>query len=176
MIREYLRLIVFTAGLLIGVQLPAFVDQYHKRVDAHFNESRQNLSGFQLTADKYFKGNIQELIEHYQSSNDPVNREDSKNIAFIYKRYQTFQNEITTLQGKWYLATYHVIFRHQIEILDETLKQYSYTVPLNPRAIAWGVGVGFCLSFFIESLFGLLFWIIKSSFSKFFSRVDSSLK
>lgn len=35
MFRSYLRLLLFTLGLLLGVQVPGFIDDYAKRVDAH---------------------------------------------------------------------------------------------------------------------------------------------
>ena len=46
MFRSYLRLLVFAFGLLVGVQVPGFIDDYTKRVDAHRAESEQSLLGF----------------------------------------------------------------------------------------------------------------------------------
>jgi len=71
-VRDYLRLILFAAGLLTGVQVPAFVDQYQKRLDAHMLEAKQSLSGFQQTADRYFAGDVQPLITHYRNNQDKV--------------------------------------------------------------------------------------------------------
>jgi hypothetical protein len=45
MVAGYVRLIVFAFGLLVGVQVPSFVDQYAKRVSAHSDRGRQQLSG-----------------------------------------------------------------------------------------------------------------------------------
>jgi hypothetical protein len=46
MLRSYLRLILFTLGLLVGVQVPGFIEDYAKRVDAHRLEAEQGLKGF----------------------------------------------------------------------------------------------------------------------------------
>ena len=46
MLRAYLRLVVFALGLLVGVQVPGFVDQYAKRVSAHYIEASKNFAGF----------------------------------------------------------------------------------------------------------------------------------
>ncbi|KAF1071934.1 MAG: hypothetical protein GAK45_00384 [Pseudomonas citronellolis] len=35
MLRSYIRLVLFTLGLLIGVQIPGFIKDYAVRVDAH---------------------------------------------------------------------------------------------------------------------------------------------
>jgi hypothetical protein len=37
--------------------------------------------------------------------------------------------------------------------MAETLAQYSYTVLLNPRAVAWGLAIAFLISFFLELFF-----------------------
>ena len=58
MLRSYLRLTLFAFGLLLGVQVPGFVDDYAKRVEAHRLESQQSLKGFQETARNFFKGDM----------------------------------------------------------------------------------------------------------------------
>jgi len=80
---DYLRIILFCSGLLIGIQIPAVVDQYAKRIDAHLTEVLDIFAGFQQTADRYFEGNIQDLISHYKSSDDAVFKNDATNILFI---------------------------------------------------------------------------------------------
>ena len=62
MLRAYLRLVLFALGLLIGVQAPGFVDQYSKRVSAHYIEAKKNFAGFQHTADAYFGGSMAALV------------------------------------------------------------------------------------------------------------------
>ena len=46
-ILDYLRLLLFTGGVLIGVQVPGFIDQYGKSLEAHLLESSQSLKEFQ---------------------------------------------------------------------------------------------------------------------------------
>ena len=43
---DYLRIILFCSGLLIGIQIPAVVDQYAKRIDAHLTEVLDVLAVF----------------------------------------------------------------------------------------------------------------------------------
>ena len=50
MFGAYARLVIFAAGLLLGIQVPAFVDQYKNRVAAHYLEVSANIAGFQATA------------------------------------------------------------------------------------------------------------------------------
>ena len=64
MIRSYLRLALFALGLLLGVQVPGFIDDYAKRVEAHRLESEQSLSGFRETARRFFDGDMPVSYTH----------------------------------------------------------------------------------------------------------------
>ncbi|MFW5908584.1 MAG: DUF2937 family protein [Desulfosalsimonas sp.] len=161
MVRGYLRIVVFVCGLLAGVQLPGFMDQYQKSVDAHFREVKENLSGFQETADKFFRGDVESLISYYKDSDDPVFEIDAGSVEKIYKRWQMLKKEQEAVSGPWYKAALHIVFFHNDEILEETLSRYSYTVPLTPEAVAWGVGIAFIVSFAAEALLLALFFGIK---------------
>lgn len=149
---EYMRLIFFALGLLIGIQVPSLVDQYTKRVDAHLVEARQNLSGFQQTADRYFSGSIENLISHYRVSDDPVFRGDADSIQSIFDRKTLLAKEMQQLNRHPIIAVYHAVFSHQPIIMQETLGQFSYAVLLNPQALLWGISLAFILSLAAESI------------------------
>ncbi len=171
MFRGYIRLIIFAAGLLIGIQVPNFTDQYHKRVDAHLTEAKFNISGFKKTANKYFKGNVADLIKYYEASSDPVFQADAKSVKSIYFRVKMLLKELVALNQTWYSKAYHVFCHSNEAIFNETLAQYSYTVPLNQIAIAWGIGFGFFMSLLIELFLMGLWNITQLFFNRRFNKV-----
>ena len=67
---RYLMIVVACISLLIGLQIPNFVDQYQKRVDAHLREVSVNLQPFQDIATKYFDGDMNKLIELHRNSGE----------------------------------------------------------------------------------------------------------
>ncbi len=152
MLAGYVRLIVFAIGLLVGVQVPSFVDQYAKRVSAHQIEVAGNFRGFQETADRYFGGSVQALIDHHAASADPVFQNEAKTIREMYGRLLALSAELAALQGPLIKQVIHVIFRANHEILDETRSAYTYTVPLDPPGIISGITLGACLAILAESL------------------------
>ena len=159
MLRAYLRLVLFAVGLLAGVQVPGFIDQYAKRVSAHYIEVTQNFAGFQSTADQYFGGSIDALIAHHEASRDTVFKDEAKPIRAIYARLQSLAVELEAMHRSIFSRIMHVAFRPDKEILNETLAAYSYTVPLNQNAILSGVTVGLLLALAVESvLVGMLRW------------------
>jgi hypothetical protein len=159
-VSQYLRLILFSVGLLIGMQLPAVVDQYSKRVNAHLLEAEQSLGGFQQTADAYFSGSIERLVSHYQSSDDKVFQNDAANIQFIFERVQSLNSEMMLLEQSAFFRTFHVMFAYDQKLMNETMQHYSYALLLNPQALIWGISIAFCLAFFTELLLRLLLQFI----------------
>jgi len=160
MFRSYLRLLLFTFGLLAGIQVPGLVNDYTQRVEAHLFESRQALDGFKQTAERFFNGDLQALLRHYRSSDDPVFNSDANSIESLMIRNELLENEWQALQGSWVSRTWHVLVQPDPQMREETLKGYSYQILLVPEAIGWGIGAGFVLAFVVESLLLGLGWVI----------------
>ena len=152
MLRAYLRLVVFAVGLLAGVQVPGFVDQYAKRVSAHYLEVQRNFAGFQRTADQYFGGSVDALITHHSSSSDAVFRDEAKTIAAMYARLTSLSAEREAMRGSPLARLMHVATNANREILQETVDAYSYTVPLDAPAVLYGVCIALLLSLLIETI------------------------
>lgn len=150
---DYFRLILFCSGLLIGIQIPAVVDQYAKRVDAQLLEATDMLAGFQQTADRYFDGDIADLISHYKNSDDPVFKNDATNILFISDRVTHLQAEKSILARSSLVRTAHVLFNPDKNIFKQTIEQYSYVVLINPQALIWGLISGLIAAALVDALF-----------------------
>jgi hypothetical protein len=152
MLADYVRLMLFAIGLLVGVQIPAFVDQYAKRVSAHQIEAAKNFRGFQDTADRYFGGSVEALIAHHAASADPAFEQEGRAIHDIAERLRALTAEMAALSGPLIQQIFHIVLRPDREILAETRAVYTYTVPLNPAAIVCGVATGGLLALLAEAL------------------------
>ncbi|MDD1967418.1 DUF2937 family protein [Pseudomonas putida] len=159
MLRSYVRLVLFTAGLLIGVQIPGFISDYSKRVEAHLMEAQQNLRGYNETAQRFFNGDVQALIQHYRSSEDPVFRTDANNIANLLSRNQILDREWMALQGPWYSRAFHVLTAADPAIRTETWNGYTWQVLLSPEVIGWGLACALLFSLVIESFVVFIDWL-----------------
>jgi hypothetical protein len=145
-ISDYLRLILFCSGLLIGVQIPAFVNEYQKRVDAHLSEAQTLIAGFKQTAERYFSGDLAALIKHYEQSEDRIFRDDANNIRYIVDRVNLLQTESAALSANPVSRVLHVLFRHDKTLMSETFAQYSYVILIDISALIWGVLVGLVIA------------------------------
>ncbi|MDT4844030.1 hypothetical protein FQZ97_779700 [compost metagenome] len=156
MFRSYLRLALFALGLLVGVQVPGFIDDYSKRVEAHRLESEQGLTGFRETAMRFFKGDLHALVTHYQASNDPVMRSDAQSVGYLVERASFLELEWQAMQGPWYAQVWHLATAADRELMDETYSAYRYQVLLAPPAIVWGLVCALLLAWLVESLLLLM--------------------
>jgi len=149
-ILDYLRLILFTSGVLIGVQVPGFIDQYGKSLEAHLLESSISLTEFQQDAERYFEGSLDKLIAHYQNNADPVIKAGGDSIATIYNRNLRLAQAWVAFTTDTYSAYTHVILKPVVDIKNEVWHNYTYSIVLKPSAIISGLTCGFALSLLIE--------------------------
>jgi hypothetical protein len=165
-ILEYLRLGLFVGGALIGVQIPSFVEQYGHRLESHLLESKISLEGFQLDADKYFNGNIENLIQHYAKNPDPVINDGGESIASLNSRSQFLQRSWTEFNASLQQRYWHAFVSPVNAIRAETWASFDFAVRLDVSAIIWALSLGFILSAVIElflQLIGIAITSIKSS-------------
>lgn len=152
---RYLMIAVACIALLLGLQIPNFVDQYQKRVDAHLREVMVNLQPFQEIAAKYFGGDMNQLIELHRASSEQAFQEEGLAIENMVARKLRFEADLAALNTSLPLQALHVLLRGDKEILDEALAQYSYAVPLNRDALVFGACVAFAVLLLVELLFAL---------------------
>ena len=163
---DYLRLILFTSGVLLGVQVPGFIDQYGKSLQAHLLESSLSLEEFKKDAQRYFDGDLDKLITHYQNNPDPVIQDGGASISAIHSRNLHLEQAWASFNKNTYSAYSQVLFEPLTDIKNEVWSNYTYSIVLNQSAIISGLCYGFLLALLIE-LSGLLI----SNFLKQLSRL-----
>lgn len=138
MIYRYFCIILACFLLLAGLQVPSFVDQYAKRVDAHLIEVTENLRGFQEIADDYYDGSIEALIAKHEASNDLTFQLEAKPIGDMYDRYLAFKKEKERLDTNLINQLVHIVYGADNELLEETINSYTYTITLDKESVISG--------------------------------------
>ena len=152
---RYLIVVVACISLLVGLQIPNFIDQYQKRVDAHLREVTINLQPFQEIANKYFGGDMNKLIELHRNSGVKPFQEEGMAIEKMVQRKLRFEADLAALQASLPLKAWRVLVQGDREMIDEALAQYSYAVPLNQDALVFGAGVAIVILLLVELLLAL---------------------
>ncbi|MDO9514475.1 MAG: DUF2937 family protein [Syntrophales bacterium] len=135
---RYFLILIACASILLGIQIPNFVDQYEKRLDAHFVEVENSLRGYQEIADRYYAGSVTALIKKHEESEDRADREEAGPIRNIYERYLRFKNERHFLETGLAGKVAFIVARGDRVLINETYTNYSFTIPLNQSAVLSG--------------------------------------
>lgn len=153
---EYLKLIIFVGGVLVGIQAPGFVDQYGKSLESRVSESKLSVSEFQDDSDKYFNGDLDKLIDHYDKNDDPVIISGGESIGAIVSRNRYLTLALNEFSQSIYSAYHQVIFNPVAEVRNDVWDNYTYSIILNGSAITIGLVVGLlfliALELFIHTL------------------------
>jgi len=152
---RYLMIAIGGFSLLVGIQLPNLADQYTKRIDAHLKEVVINMRPFQIVADQYANGSLDSLIAMYRRSTEPAFKASANAIGQMAQRKKRFEAEAAAMQKNLPLRVLHMLLGGDKEILDETLEQYSYNVPLNQEAIVFGALLALAVLLLLEGLLAL---------------------
>ncbi|UTW45278.1 DUF2937 family protein [bacterium SCSIO 12696] len=161
-LNHYLSMIMFMAAVMLGVQVPNFVDQYVKRVDAHLVEVETNFSKYQEAADEFHDGSIEALIDLYDSENNPSFQWGAEAIRNSHQRLQRFRLERSSLQAGFWQQLKFVALHGDRELISDTQRNYSPNVPLNANAAICGLGAGVLAAMLYE----LLLLLIKLPFRR----------
>lgn len=158
-LHHYLSMIVFVSAVMLGVQAPNFVDQYVKRVDAHFQEASSAFASHQKTADLYHDGSVEKLIEHYRAQPDPTFQSGADAIAGSKRRVERFSSEREALQAGLWHQMWHVLWSRDAALFAATMENFSANVPLNADAVICGISAGILASIIFELLLWPFRWV-----------------
>jgi len=160
---RYSLIVIACGSLLLGIQIPNFIDQYEKRVDAHLQEVKNNLRGYQDIADRLYGGSLATLIDKHEQSGEEPFRQEAQPIKNMLDRYEHFAHEQASLAAGPFKQVTHLITGGDRALLDETYHNYSFTIPLNQAAVVWGFIFMGVVVFVIESLRAALLRVLRAN-------------
>jgi hypothetical protein len=146
------------AALLVGIQVPNFVDQYAKRLDAHFIEVQTNLKPFQDIADQFHAGSIEALIRKHEQSDDLTFRAEGAAIEKMYRRFQHFVLEKREMEAPLPQQVAFIVMRADPDLVEETRTSYSFGLLLDRTAVL----VGLVCMLTVAILLELFAWLVRA--------------
>ncbi|MDO5686468.1 MAG: DUF2937 family protein [Neisseria sp.] len=152
MLSHYVRMVIFALLLLIGLQVPAFVDQYGKALQAHWSESERAVSGFRADAQKFFAGDMERLLQHYLQQTDPVIRQGGENVRTLVTRNRVLSDAVADFRSSPWRAYAHTFFYPVADVRDEVWQSYGLIAPLNMASVAFGFGFALFWSVLLDAV------------------------
>lgn len=138
LIPRMMLLLLAGAALLGGVQIPNFVDQYEKRLDAHFREVQNNLKPFQDIANQFHGGSLDVLIDKHERSTDPTFKAEGAAIRNLQERFLRFEYQLQRLKTHLFGKLQILAVDADRELMKETADQYSFGIMLDRNAVIAG--------------------------------------
>ncbi|HEX7381018.1 MAG TPA: DUF2937 family protein [Nevskiaceae bacterium] len=152
---RYLMLAAFGAALLVGIQVPNFVDQYANRVDARLRQVQQDLAGFEQIAQRYFNGSFDALIASHATNPDPRIRAEIAPLRQMVESEHRLSADKAALAGPLYRRLWHVAVSGDRTLLKETWDRYAPVFLLDRGALLVGVIFAFGVCLILELLLAL---------------------
>lgn len=130
----------FVINFIIGLQLPAFIQQYAQRLSGHLHEASYQLGQFEVIADSQYRGNLAALIANYQHHSDSAVVQTGNLIANLVTRVERYQQQIDHLQQEDYLHRLYYFFKElNLDMANATLRDYTLAIPLEMPALVTGL-------------------------------------
>lgn len=148
---RYVMIVVACICLLAGMQLPHLTDQYAKRVDATLREVTLNFQPFLIIANQHAGGNVEALIDMHRQSNVAAFKAEGDAIDRMYQRKLRFEAEAKALQTHLPGRLWHLLFKADRDLREQTLLQYNATVPLTQEALISGGVVALLMLLLLEA-------------------------
>ena len=156
LLQRYSLKLTFALTLLIGIQVPHFLNQYETRLDAHFLESNTQLSHYQKLADLFFDGDLSALVDKHKTSEIGLFKAETEIIETLIKRNAFLSNQKKNLQGPFYQRFAFLISQVNTPLFVETKNNYQANIVLNKEAILFGLSVAIVSTILLEIILLLL--------------------
>ncbi len=153
---RYLLIFLACVALLLGIQIPTFVNQFQQRLDAHYQEIITDLKGYRDIADRDFGGSMESLIRRHKESTDMVFRDEATPIEAMYLRYLHLDGQRNAMQTSLPRQLWFLIQHGDHDLLRETYANYSFSVPLDATAIYTGFAVVGLVLLVVEFFTGVI--------------------
>ncbi len=178
-VRGLLDRVCFALGVLLFMQVPHFIDQYTQRLGGFYQAQIEHLHQYQDIANKQHQGDLEKLIQEFESSHRNSVREAGTNIRNLHIASQTLKNEVQVLEGNNFVyKIYHLFTGAHYDIAGETLRIYKPGVPLSVEGLLCGFVGGVLLSLLFNALLMMLKISKKSpptKLNKVLSRIEPSV-
>ncbi|WP_028862213.1 DUF2937 family protein [Psychromonas aquimarina] len=164
LMQRYSLKLVFTLTLLLGIQVPNFLQQYEHRLDAHYIEAEQQLQQYQNLADLYFGGSLQALIIKHKNSSENLFQDEAVLIENLMARFNYLQEQKDRLLSPLSSRLYYLLAKLNSPLFIETKNNYQADIVLNKNAITVGLVFALSSTMMLEFLFYFLRLLTNKAF------------
>ena len=151
--RRYSLKLVFALTLLLGLQIPNFLQQYETRLDGHYIEATNQLAAYQKLADRYFAGDLQALIKTHKNNAKKLFQDEAAVVENLVNRFNYLEGQKNALNARLTKRLLFLAGQLNSPLFNETQVNYQAEIVLNKNAISVGLAFALIASLLLELVF-----------------------
>lgn len=147
--------IIFTFGVLLFMQAPHFIDQYEQRLGGFYQAQINHLQRYQEIADQQHGGNLTDLINDFESSNQSSVQQTGKHIRELNAQAKQLESDVAALtENSFVHKLSYLLTSMKLEIAQAVIKSFRPALPISLEAVICGFIGGLILSCLFNLCFG----------------------
>jgi phytoene dehydrogenase-like protein len=152
------RLLLVGAALGGGL-LPGFISQYRQRLGGRLDQARLDLDAWQKIADRFFQGDINQLIRNHLGSADPAIHAEGGLVQSLLDTVRDLQSAAAALNGSLWHQLAYLALHTDPQLARATFRDWIPTFSLAPDGLLFAAL--FALAVWV--VFQLLWWLIATA-------------
>ncbi len=163
-------------GVLVGAQIPLFMQQYIQRLSGHVTELNRFVSNLRLLANQSNK-NLTQYIEKFQTSSDLDFSNHGIFMLEVVKRQEQMNNALQNLLNSPTWKKLYFFFQNlQYEVAQKTWESFQPGLTLTVEGLSYmalGGVISFCIYHFFIQVVIFIINFFRSSINFFNKKVLS---
>ena len=149
------RLLLVCAAVAGGL-LPGFISQYRQRLGGRLDQARLDLQPWQGLADRFYHGDIEQLIHYHLSSSDPKFQAEGVIIRSLVATVHQLQSAVDALHGSLYRQIAYLALHADPGLVRATLGDWVPTFSLSAEGLLFAL----LCAVAVWLIFHALWWLL----------------
>ena len=130
-LRGLLERLLLVCAAVGGGLMPGFIDQYRQRLGGRLDQARVDLQPWQSLADRFYHGDIDQLIQDHLTSSDPKFQAEGVIIRSLVATVQQLQSAVDALHGSLFHQVAYLALHANPGLTRATLADWVPTFSLS---------------------------------------------
>jgi hypothetical protein len=147
-VRGVIDRVLLVSAAVGGGLVPGFIAQYRQRLGGRLDQARLDLEPWQKLADKFYHGDIGQLIQYHLDSRDPTFHSEGAVISSLVDTVSRLQSAVNALNTDLFHQTAYLALHADPGLARATLHDWVPTFALSTEGLVFA------------AVFALLVWVL----------------
>lgn len=151
--------LLFTAILLLTLQLPQLADHYRQHIAGRHAAVQWQVEGYAATAARHQYASVEAMISHHLQNNTASVRTDARQKQATLAEYQQLSTALDIFTSQTLVQQlFYMLNPTHYAYLQQTLVNFTPGIPLSPGGLSFGIILALLLHLMITQPLG---WLLR---------------